>query len=592
MDRGPLLPAIENLGGRAVAERVLETDREQPIVVVARNSRTPEAAIDARWIADQLEGLSTVYVVNSRQVHDFCASMPTGSDVYGNAVRVYEPEAFHTDSGSRFRSRPAFSAGQANWAMRAAVEDALRCVRLPTPAKERPAQAVPVTTSATVRSFMSGGTHALAQSTNGLLLTVDGTKTVAGVRLDWVLHEGQVVEGLVVSGTSELDLTGSVLHHRTDETYSHGQTVLALAHDVTKDSVNLTLFPGSTWPVHLLHATEDGENPLATEGEVVCALFYIDKGDVKLSLGSPDPEAVIAAPPLVKGGRPWLLLGRDLKVTTTTPVTDNEADEIVAYEPNQDLQENDPPPPEDTDAELNQSDNQPPQLQVRHNTDVAVPHEGRTPAPRPTGRQDLIEKNLEATLWRTQKDLDLAYKESNQLRVQLSQALMTITKLQTDNSALKKRQRALARAAETAASSDELFLDPKDALRHEIYSIWASYIPPEEKDRYPAPQGFEIGDALPESLNKSTDAATREKALETIVDLLVWREERRRSLVKKPFRTGSGSKPQLMRADGSTAWRVRVENHTSQALRMMYWQRPDKTIELATVNNHDDYTVQ
>jgi hypothetical protein len=47
-----------------------------------------------------------------------------------------------------------------------------------------------------------------------------------------------------------------------------------------------------------------------------------------------------------------------------------------------------------------------------------------------------------------------------------------------------------------------------------------------------------------------------------------------------------------MRADGSTAWRVRVENHTSQALRMMYWQRPDKTIELATVNIHDNYTVQ
>jgi hypothetical protein len=480
--------------------------------------------------------------------------------------------------------------------MKAAVDDALKCVKQPTPAKNLSALAVPVTASATVRSFMEGGTHALAQSADGRLLTIDGAKTIADVRLDWVVHEGQVVTGVVPPGSTELDLTASVLRHRFGEVYRHGQTVLALAHDVTKDSANLTLFPGSTWPVHILGTTEGVENPLASEGEVVCALFYTDKGAIKLSLANANPDAVITAPPLIKGGQPWLVLGRDL---AGDPIleSDNPLEDSPGDDPAQMPSEDDQSPVDEDQAEMiapsDDADNDPPLMEpprrrpeIHHQNpaEVSVASRGIDP--------NAVEKKLEASLRRIQKELDVAYKESNQLRVQLSQALVSISKLQADNSALKKRQRTLARAAEAAASSDELFLDPKDALRHEIYSIWASYIPAEEKERYPAPRGFEIGDALPESLNKSTDAATREKALETIVDLLVWREERKRSLVKKPLRTGSGSKPQLMRADGSTAWRVRVENHTSQALRMMYWQRPDKTIELATVNIHDNYTVQ
>lgn len=60
-----------------------------------------------------------------------------------------------------------------------------------------------------------------------------------------------------------------------------------------------------------------------------------------------------------------------------------------------------------------------------------------------------------------------------------------------------------------------------------------------------------------------------------------------------PLRSGLGpSEPARERArDGATARRCCIENNTSAARRLHYWVLADRSLELASVNVHEDATI-
>lgn len=611
MVRGLVVSAHGGVSAKAIAGEVLDAGRVRPIVVVTVDDRYPACAIDATWIMNQLDGLADVHILTKGSLHDFSSLLPAGADVYGNAVRVYEPMIFKTKSESRFRAHPAFGADQAMRAMKGAVNDALACARWPSQPVHPKAlpltQALPLQTTAIVRGFMQEATAALAVGPLGELFTIYGESTIPGVRLDWLLGSGDEISGAVAPSSSTLDIRSSLMTHRLAQTYKHGQTVLALAQNVKAKSLELTLFPGSTWTIPTENGTEDSSqsNPLASEGEVVCALFYRENGAVRLSLAMADSDSVIAAPPLLVGGKPWLVLGRNLtnmEASETSRLPQTSILSEPAEVGTKDLAEesSDDPPSSGVGLEYSlgvvtsgEADRTSSLLSSPvHGQSSLRPEDISSSAKPSLLSQGIGRVGIEIELKQTQRDLVLEHKENVELRHQLDQALEKNRSLKLDNDGLKKRLREAATAAVTSSIDRPLFLDPKEALRHEIYSVWATYIPGEEKSRYPAPESFEIGDQLADSLDRCTDASTREKALQTIVDLLVERQERQRIMVKKPLRTGSqASKPQLMRWDGASAWRVRVENHTPQALRLHYWLRPDKTVELSKVDKHDAFAA-
>lgn len=595
---------MEVSDGASVAREILRHDRGNPLVVVSHDSRYPDCAVDAAWIAAQLESLATVHTIEHHQRSGFETLLPHGADLYGNAVRVYEPGAFVTGKSSLFLPRPALSPGQARWATQAAVDDAMRCTAFSTPRKkQQQAPPMPRTVEASIRGFSSDGTTAYAMTTQGALVTIDSEATIPGVRLDWILETGQSITGNITAPSSQIDISALVLRHRLSELYRHGETVLALVGTSTPSSLELTLFPGFSRTLKTKNnpATPENTDFRPSPGEVVHALYYLDRGAVRLSLDEAEPSSTLPAPPLLKDGSPWLVLGRDLPQDHPGEIYEPPQNQAIVSDPAPEtapgsLPERDATP--DTPAPQTppgmEESSPAPALgkeQDTHDT-VATPAILATTGSHPSDHEQIARLNSERNMAREEAAALRHHlvKAEEKIRA-LLQTKEKIPALQKEISALRKRIRTLEKANHPGETDYEtLFLDEKDALKHEIYSVWTGYIPPADKTRYPAPSNYVLGDHLAESLNENTTGSTRTKAIETIIDILVNRAERRRSLVCKPWLDGKGaSRPQLVRYDGATAWRAYIEHNTPGALRLKYWITRENRIEISGVLLHEDY---
>ncbi|GHG59974.1 hypothetical protein GCM10012320_34360 [Sinomonas cellulolyticus] len=581
--------------GEAIAREILRPGRRHPVVVVSQNRQFPEAVIDARSLERDLNGIAAVYVIDDTAAHGLPGRLPSQADVYGNAARVYEPRALADGRPPRFPPRVAFDRRSAWDAGGKAIDDARACA---APKDSPSAAGGPRTVDATVHGFLQGGQHALARTAEGSLATIDADRTVPGIPLDWYLSPGQRVTGKVLPG-GQIDISSMLLGHRLSLVYPPGSTVLALARNVTAAAAELTLFPGTAWTV----PAPDG---IAAEGEVVCALYTHDRGAVRLSLTDAADEPTAEAPPLVADGPPWLVLGRSLHPSAPEPEgpaaeAAPPADPAGSTVPGTDGSSGPAPGPDEdptaqdgvTDGPLPGSPEAgtgPARQQAQADPRPAAPGPaGARPGPAPLPRPGTVHvapsaEDLEEGQTRLAAELRHVLQEGAELRRQLDIAQDEIRHLRAEAAGLRKKLKAQARAA---APRTGLFADPLDGLRHEIYTTWASYLGPFDKDRYPAPSGYSIGPELPGTLDALQDPADREKALETIVDLLVHRVERQRTMAIKPLL--STKRRQHQRWDGALAWRVRIENRTAAALRLHYWALPDGSVELWTVNSHDDY---
>ncbi|KHL04499.1 hypothetical protein [Sinomonas humi] len=596
--------ATATMAGDTVAKEILRAGRRDPVVVVSQNRHAPEAVIDAKGLERDLKGIAAVLVLDDTAAHGLAGLLPPQAGVYGNAARVYEPHALAGGAPPRFRPRVAFDRRSAEAAALRAMDDALGCAAKKAAGTGTTPDPGPRTV--TVRGFIPDG-HALATAEDGALVTINADNTLPGIPPEWYLAVGQRVTGIPLP-EGMIDIAPALIRHRLSLVYRPGSTVLALARNITASTAELTLFPGSTWTVPVPEG-------VAEEGEVVCALYYHESGAVRLSLTEAAEHPTAEAPPLLAEGPPWLALGRSLpkplpaaQGQMSPPDTEPDAAPPDAPAPTRAA---DAPPaaaaepeapgtrdPDSSPTSPSVGAAQPPEAE-----DPAVPEvpsteaasdrreaPGPVPAPQ-AGRVHTAHdaQPTEAARARMASQLATALQEGTELKHQLDRADQEIRRLRTEVGGLKKKLKALARTA-AAEPQRELFADPFEGLRHEIYTTWARYVLATDKDRYPAPSRYWIGPDLPATLDASAVAGDRRsKALETIVDILIRREERWRTLSIKPLCTKKTKQKQLQRWDGALAWRARIENNTPAALRLHYWSLPDGSFEISTVNIHDDY---
>ncbi len=105
-------------------------------------------------------------------------------------------------------------------------------------------------------------------------------------------------------------------------------------------------------------------------------------------------------------------------------------------------------------------------------------------------------------------------------------------------------------------------------------------------------RSFVIGARFPKSLSQG-GSRHRAKSLRACADVIVAAPELLKARVDHPLRVGGcGTKPVRIRSlDGAIARRCRVEGKVAAALRLHYWLLPDGSIELASVNTHEDMTI-
>jgi hypothetical protein len=138
------------------------------------------------------------------------------------------------------------------------------------------------------------------------------------------------------------------------------------------------------------------------------------------------------------------------------------------------------------------------------------------------------------------------------------------------------------------AGSEATEITAQDLLRAEIAERAKLLLNPGETRLKPFVLGPRFASAI-----EQLGARYRGAAVDVAACLIVGRPDLLAKVDDHPLRTGSApSAPQRIREiDGAKAYRAYLESNTAAARRLHYWKLPDNTIELASVNVHEDMTI-
>jgi hypothetical protein len=105
------------------------------------------------------------------------------------------------------------------------------------------------------------------------------------------------------------------------------------------------------------------------------------------------------------------------------------------------------------------------------------------------------------------------------------------------------------------------------------------------------PRSFTVGARFVPTLESL--GVDRDKVLRAAADVVAAAPARLAARGDHPQRAGPGAaaRPRVRQRDGATAHRLYVEQNTPSARRLHYWVLPDGSVELASVNLHDDMTI-
>jgi uncharacterized small protein (DUF1192 family) len=172
-------------------------------------------------------------------------------------------------------------------------------------------------------------------------------------------------------------------------------------------------------------------------------------------------------------------------------------------------------------------------------------------------------------------------------------ALLT-EELRRAESEMERQRREVAtikkqRRDALASTRPNVYGSPETQFRFEMGLSYLTRVEESERSSYALPERYVLGPEFLASLDVLVAAGGigRDKVVDVCVDVLCGRAHLMASRAVKPW-TVSKNGAQLMRDDGTTAWRVRLQVSTSGARRLKYWLHPNRVIEFDSVAVHDE----
>jgi hypothetical protein len=152
--------------------------------------------------------------------------------------------------------------------------------------------------------------------------------------------------------------------------------------------------------------------------------------------------------------------------------------------------------------------------------------------------------------------------------------------------ALDRELRAARRQPAEAARDDDLFLDPEEQFRYEVYLAWTRRIPKGDKADRPLRE-YTLSPRFHSSLD-SVDGVDRSKVVDVAMEIVTDLADEQPGRSPHQLRTGEGgNNAPVVREDGATCWRVALQQGRPAARRLHFW-RNGGYIELSRVVTHDD----
>jgi hypothetical protein len=619
----------------SLARLLNSSERTRPVVVVSTSSGAGEPWIDAERIAAEVGEYADVYVLAHDCSWHFTLVMPPSTQVYGGAGRVYPTDLEWVRDPFRSRLRFAYDPGQGEAATTALIDDTL--------AAAHEAGLLDPGPQVSATSEVNGRVIGCPTPSQAMLDTDTGYATVQvgiafpGVTSDRVFLPGMRVRGNLDPRTRRLDIRGFLPtpSSRVDD-LADGDVVPARVESVTGSACVLAIHPQLQVDVSREQVTSNGTDDLRdfmSVGDVVAVeVGRGPGGSLSLSMLDVDPSRCRPAPALLPGGPPWLPApevvapleehvgdvvpsppparpwptGRPVSATAPagTPVAGPGQDAVPDVAPPADRE-----PPGSPSAPVRGAPQAPPSrptpmLLARRSP--VVPGRGRQPllpGPSPDPSSTVPEKKvlrdmglaLEAArnaerlattrLRHAQAELALLQHEMTVLTRELQAREHSLRTLRRRHHQSLQSERSSSR--QPPAGADDLFPDPADQFRFEVYVRWARRIPAGEKTARPL-RDYSLGPQFLSSL-REMQGVDRSKVLDVVVEVLTGIAETSPGREMHPLRTGAGGSDEICQRDGYTCWRVALQRQTPGARRLHFWRRADH-IELSRIVLHDDFT--
>lgn len=525
-----------------------------PIAVVSIASTATEPYIDARALKDEVGDLADVYVMPTNDVsRTFSAAMPDMTQVYGGAGRVYPTDGSWRTDPYASPLRFAFSGADGPRAATAMASDVM-AFAMARQALEPQAPACATLATGTVKGIFDS--RAMVALDDGTWTAVWPELTVPGVSAGQLLARDQRVTGLLDIEARRLDLRGSLKPAtRALGGYRAGDMVLARVSGVSDNQAVLALFPGQLVTVGREAISDnpaDRMGDLLTAGEVVVA--WVETAgpawSLRLDVVDDDDEPLLA-PALIDGGPPWL---------TLAPPELPDPEPLVPAEPN--------PQPE------GQVGPAPVAAPIEPVPVVPAEPAVTTPAAAAPHLAELHE--LQRYVRDLERGTDTLRREVADLR----------TKLRSSGALRRKAVRQSKGQAQAEQTAAQVFADPVEQFRHEVYLEWAGRIGAADKEVWPLRE-YQLSEDFLTSLD-AVEGIERAKVVAVVVEVVTGLDRELPSRDLHALRTAaSGGSKQVVREDGATCWRVALQRETAGARRLHYWLLGN-AIELSRVVLHDD----
>lgn len=614
-----------------LAEGLLDPHRDQPWGLVSIPESSDRPLVDIQHLHDEVGDVCRIHTIKTGALtRELESLLPARCQVYGGASRIYPVgDEWHTQpeaSPLRFVHNP----NQGDKVTQQLVHDALRmAANAGLFSKPGPA-AVPA--RGLVQKLVAGNTRALVRLDNDQYATVVHELTYPHIPLEWIIHEGQNIEGLLDPGTKRLTPT-LPQHTRAEllEHYPHGTVTLAYVTTVDREAAGLAIHPAHVCTVdkqHISSNPHDRADLLLAPGDVVPVRVIRDEqGRLALRLNDIDDDEHLApAITLTPGGKPWLVNERHQ--------TDDDGD-IDTGQPGHDQSQHSTPGGATADTHTEHATE--PQTELLTEPQAETPTEALTVqrAPRPSPGPYRITQTAPtaiptklsdtdhdpqpavkgATALQTaQLALEAARRENLQLKkelkrtatqyhgadttaLELTETLAHNRRLRTELKAARDEQRtqrtmlrSLGKLAEknSYAGRRARFDNDDEWMRHEVHLAWINRLTPEDRRRNPLPDNYLIGEAFIASFD-GFDDTTKDKALKAIVDVLTGMARNIPARAIHPLRVGDGATAtDLVRDDGARCMRAYIEHNVAAARRLHYWVHDDNRIKLSRVVTHDD----
>ncbi|MGO4382804.1 hypothetical protein [Specibacter sp. RAF43] len=579
----PAAPSpIRHLSGSTLAEYLVSAERTRAAVVVSYKPDAGSRRIDAAYLAGLLGEEADVFeIVSGPETRRLEDGLPPGLHIFGTGARAY-PAGPHWQLVAPGPRVAGETTNLARLAEQVVGDLHAAGRRAPPPAAPSPR---PLTATAVVSGFASDSRALVTLAGSGRQVSVRAEDLLPGVPLNWVLSQGQRVNGLLDADNATLDIHGMLPKPASPvSVYRSGDVALARVSSVSAGSAHVVLWPGAEFRIGVERISSnhlDSAEDLLTEGEVVRVRVLYENGAVLFSmLDVDDDEPCVPAPVLVPGGPPWLALDRPYASIFAPPP--RPAGESGAPLAASEWQRPGVVPagedPTRTAAErktaLQSTQHQ--LERARHVIDdlmAAARHQGAT---------DKVARTLQDQL-KAERDMSAEFARRH------NEAMRQVEAFKAELAAIKAKlveTRRQLRSTSSRSETEPLFIDPADQFRFDVQLTWAQSVPAIDKAAEPLGD-YAIGPDFLASL-AVFPAHRRAKTLRAVVDLVAGRDGPLRNREPHPLRLNEGAHALVQMRGEDVCWRLYVEQKSSAALRLHYWKLPDGGIELSRVVTHDD----